>query len=77
LNKNLLKSQEKHKKTSKIMTNIEQIIREIRQMDYQDLGRIQYELDCRVALLDKYEDMRRAELEDMYRDQEDYEYPQF
>lgn len=59
------------------MTNIEQIIREIRQMDYQDLGRIRYELDCRVAWLDKYEDMRRAELEDMYRDQEEYEHPQF
>jgi hypothetical protein len=39
------------------MITIEKIIEEIKHMDYQDLGRIQYELDCRVAWLDKYVDV--------------------
>jgi hypothetical protein len=55
---------------------LEKILEKIKKMRYDELERLSVAIGCRIAKLDKYEDMRREALEDMYRDAEDYEYPQ-
>lgn len=45
-------------------------------MSYDELNRVLDAVSRRMARLDKYEDMHKEALEEMYRDAEDYEYPQ-
>lgn len=55
---------------------LEKILEEIKFMSYDDLNQVLDAVSRRMARLDKYEDMHKEALEEMYRDVEDYEYPQ-
>lgn len=50
---------------------MEEILEQIKSMGYAELGILQDEISKRIAKLDKYDDMRQAELEDWGRDNND------
>lgn len=47
------------------------ILEQIKHMNYDELYRLQDAIGWRMAKLDKYEDMRRAEIEDWSEDNDD------
>jgi hypothetical protein len=50
---------------------MDEILERIKTMSYDELDRLYIAIGCRVAKLDKYEDMSRAELEDWADDNND------
>ena len=59
------------------MTSIEQIIAEIKKMDYSELETLRIVIDDREARLDRYSDWEKEQREWDGESAADYEYPQF